>query len=194
MLVAGVLKSTIKLCSKLIFKILFFSADGTNEVPSNLPPQQTRSHQCITPGGSGHLHQQAPAPIHSPSTKGISASQAALPCFTCGNVTAPEQGQGAEQAGGSRQGWRRFSVCGRERKPWEKSPDSLGPRKPLATGETAGSLLVQQKFMHASASQLAASVLEILGIWVEDGCDGNNKTWAFQPIFTLGACEMGLTC
>lgn len=28
---------------------------------------------------------------------------------------------------------------------------------------------------------------------MEDGCDGNDKTWAFQPIFTLGACEVGLT-
>lgn len=27
-----------------------------------------------------------------------------------------------------------------------------------------------------------------------DSCDGKDKTWAFQPIFTLSACEMGLTC
>lgn len=55
-------------------------------------------------------------------------------------------------------------MYGKERKAWEKSPDSRGPWKPLATGQTAGSLLVQQKFVHASASQLAASVLAILGI------------------------------
>lgn len=65
--------------------------------------------------------------------------------------------------GESRQGWRIFSVCGRERKAWEKSPGSLGPWKPLSTEQIAGSLLVQ-KFVHVSASQLAASVLAILRI------------------------------
>lgn len=54
-----------------------------------------------------------------------------------------------------------FPGCGKERKAWERSPDAQGPWKPQATGQTGGPL-VQQKFMHASASELAASVLVVL--------------------------------
>lgn len=165
---AGVLKSTIILCSKLIFKILFplqMVQTNCQVICPHFSAQQARRHCCIKQvEGGGHLHQQGPAPAHSPCTKGISAIQAALPCFSCEKNTAPEQGQGAEQAGGKQARMEEFSVGGRERKAWEKSPHSLGLWKPLATGQTSGSLLVQQKFVYASASQLAASVLEILGI------------------------------
>lgn len=142
-LAAGVLKSTIKLRSKLIFKNFFplqMVQTKCQVICPHFSAQQTRSNHCSKPGGSGHLHQQAPAQIHSASTEGISASKAALPCFTRGTNTAPEQGWGAEQAGESRRGWRMFPMCRTDRKAWEKSPDSRGPWKPLATGQTAGSL------------------------------------------------------
>lgn len=80
-LVAGVLESTIKLHSKLIFKILLLLQMVQAKCQVIFPhfsAQQTRSHHCIKPGGSGHLHQQEPAPIHSPSTKGISATSTLL--------------------------------------------------------------------------------------------------------------------
>lgn len=69
-----------------------------------------------------------------------------------------------------------------------------GTIQATGTGQTGGSL-VQQKFMHASASELAASVLAVLEFrWRIDVIDGKDKTWGFQPIFILSACEMGLTC
>lgn len=95
----------------------------------------------------------------------------------------PEQSQGAEQAGASTQGWRMFPGCGKERKAWERSRDAWEPLKPQAAGQTGGSL-VQQKFLHASASEIAASILAVLEFILCDRYDGKYKTWTFQPIFT----------